>query len=425
MKILIPTTILPAQGLTVNAAPVVLRELVREISSLGHNLAVLPVFFEQDSVDFSDGIDRAMEELKSSGVNFLSPIVLPYRPFDGGRYTKNFSAALIKELLLTPNFFLYPVLRNCDQIYAYLDQQDFDVLLSVWSEPLAMLLAGYPSPKVAYYGNPDPKSFRANLNFLRRQGGKLSRYLFGRAVLAMLEKTHLTLMKQWDVVANVAANDALYYGLAGHQRSVYVPNTWVMPQLAEGSLRRTMPESSPFKIVASIGKQHGTANSLGFEYLLESLLPELRLALKDLEFELHVFGSGEPHRALAPLWTEPEVIRRGFVDDLDSEIAGSHAFLILNNATEFNVCHTRYVYAWTVGSCLVGHDNVTKSMPEFRNGENALLGKNAREIAGLLRLAYLDQNLAAKVAAGGRRTYEEFFTPRAVATQLDKLIREI
>ncbi len=423
MKILVPTTVLPSRGLTSNAAPIVIRELVGELASLGHEVEVLPIIFGKNIIDLPPTTKDAIDELEGKGIKFHTPIILSYSPFSGGRYSESISVRLFSEIIFSLDVFLYPVLKNKNELYSMLDKMNFDCLLVLWSEPITILLSDYPRRKIAYYGNPDPKSFLANLNFIKRQGGRFSRYILGRSVLPFLESRHQKFMRKWDALANVAKNDSQYYARAGHPRSFYVQNTWMS--------RYEVPSKVPVKrgpiirIIASVGKLNGTANSHGFEYLLNELLPQLRSVLADDPFELHVFGTGEPHPTLRELWKQPEVKRRGFVDDLDSEIARADFFLILNNATEFNVCHTRYLHAWSIGSCLVGHSNVRLAMPEFRHGENCLLGQDAAEIASMIKKARSDDDLRTYLVREGRRTHYDFFTPRVVARKLESLVTNL
>jgi glycosyltransferase involved in cell wall biosynthesis len=423
VKILVPTTTLPAKGLTTNAAPIVIRELLSELAYLGHEIEVLPIIFGENSSLASVHSNDAIEELRHRGILFHEPICLRYSPFSGGRYSETFSLRLISEMLLNAKYFTYPVLKNKIDLHSRLEKLRFDTILVLWSEPLTILFSDYPSLKVAYYGNPDPKSFLANLNFLKRNGGRFFRYILGRAVLPLLEIQHLRFMNKWDVLANVAQNDALYYSKAGHPKSFYVQNTWVSAHIKSPHLAART--DGKVKIIASVGKLNGTANAHGFEYLLNHLLPELRRVFTEKSFELHIFGTGEPHPALVELWNQPEIIRRGFVEDLDAEISDADLFLVLNNATEFNVCHTRYLHAWSIGSCLVGHASVREAMPEFSHGENSLLGHDAEEIALLIKRVSSDEALRLALIQGGRLTHSKFFAPRVVAARLHSLVSNL
>ena len=85
------------------------------------------------------------------------------------------------------------------------------------------------------------------------------------------------------------------------------------------------------KIVGSIGNVDATGNWLGLWMLLEKLLPELKLGFGRTKFEIHIFGSGVLDQQFEQYKSDAVVKIRGFVDDIDSEIASSDVFLVANN----------------------------------------------------------------------------------------------
>src|SRR5207245_1850417 len=128
-------------------------------------------------------------------------------------------------------------------------------------------------------------------------------------------------------------------------------------------------------------------NTYGLEYLSQEILPALRKTFDGKKFEVHILGRGEPHPVIARYLAAPEIRVRGFVQDIDSELLSADVFLCANNATEYKVGHTRYLHAWSLGCCVVAHQDCRLSMPEMENGKNALLGGSATEIADCIAQA--------------------------------------
>ncbi|MBI4994118.1 glycosyltransferase family 4 protein [Candidatus Peregrinibacteria bacterium] len=144
--------------------------------------------------------------------------------------------------------------------------------------------------------------------------------------------------------------------------------------------------------------------------------------MKNQPYEVHLFGAGSLHPAVAPKLNVPEVRMRGFVDDIDAELLKSRVFLCVNNGSVYKVGHTRYLHAWSLGCCVVAHKDAALSMPEIVHDKNALLGQNPAEIANLIKTAIEDPGLRARIGEGGYNTFKEYFVASSVAPKiLDKI----
>lgn len=409
-RILVLTALWPHPAHSVRAANVVAFELISALArSSGARIGLLVVGYETP-VAQDEQARFACDHLKSLGVEVLTPVTLrsthPPRP----RLAR----------MLAPTFTdYYPAAGCVEELVPAIEGFDSDLLFVPWSEWLTALASRVPVDKFAYYGNPDPKSLRAQIAFRRRVGevGALrAGYLSIRA--DRLERFHLAAMNQYGWLGDVAANDAEYYRSRGHPNAFYARNTWMVAPSIQG----VEPQDRICKIIASVGRVSGTANTLGLEYLGTQLLPEMRRIFGARSFELHVLGAGEVHPHVKPLISQPEILLRGFVSDIDREIASAAAFLCVNNATSYKVGHTRYLHAWSLGSCVVAHRDVSLSMPELRNGENALLGADAAEIAEHLLRSCRDAAARRRIADAGKRTFlEEFTADRVVPTLLARV----
>jgi glycosyltransferase involved in cell wall biosynthesis len=126
---------------------------------------------------------------------------------------------------------------------------------------------------------------------------------------------------------------------------------------------------------------------------------------------------------IAQYLSGPDVVFRGFVPDIDAEILQAPAFLCVNNATPFKVGHTRYLHAWTLGSCVIAHRDAALSMPEIVDEKNALLGADAEDIADAIARAAADRALCRRIGEGGWETYRTLFRGGNVAPEIVARLR--
>jgi glycosyltransferase involved in cell wall biosynthesis len=293
-----------------------------------------------------------------------------------------------------------------------------DMLFVPWSEMATSLFADAPVPKFAYYGNPDTKSGLARADFARANGGSLVKYAAHRISLARQERFHLATMKRYDYLGDVAANDADYYRRKGHPNAFYVRNVWIDRFGMSWRDKRDRERIDPFVIIGNVGKLDATANTQGMEILGRDLVPELRRAMGNRKFEVHICGAGRLNPVVAAHLQASEIKMRGFVDDIDDELLTAPVFLCVNNASRFKVGHTRYLHAWSLGTCVVAHKDAALSMPEMVSGKNCLLGGSTAEIADMVRTVADDPAMRSQIGEAGYRTFVEEFTAKSVVEQI-------
>jgi glycosyltransferase involved in cell wall biosynthesis len=321
----------------------------------------------------------------------------------------------------------YPEIAHSALLAEAVAKAGADVLFVPWTEWVTALCSAIGIPKFAYYGNPDAKSAMARLDFARRHGEiGWPRFLWHRRVLREFEAIHVAEMMRYDIIGDVAKNDADYYARKGHPNSSYIQNVWIDRLGARWEAARRESKSTGLPvIIGNVGKLGGTANTLGLELLGRDLLPALDRRRNGRPIEVRILGAGTPHPAVAAALNRPEVRVCGFVPDIDQELLSSDVFLCMNNASTYKVGHTRYLHAWSLGCCVIAHRDCALSMPEIHHGENALLGDSAEEIADLVMRAVEDPDLRNAIGAGGYRTFRGFFLAPAVAPKIVQKIREL
>lgn len=362
-----------------------------------------------------------IDALKALGVCFLPEITVAPPPRLRHRLGAGIMALLRGEWgWFVPGYVsasaLEPVLRDWRP----------DAVLTIWSEFASAVAASLPLPKFAYYGDLDSNLILAHLNILRMQGGRMNcgaqlRYAVQRMLMPWLARQcHISVMRDYSHVWNVAANDALAQAKWGIRAS-YINNIWPYAERPDWSAERDRTEQTrPVKIVASVGNLDGTANTLGLITLAEEILPALKQRLGEGNFELHVYGGRAPRPFVVPYLEDPHIKRRGFVDDLDAEIISAPIFLVANNRTDFRVGHTRVLHAWALGSCVVGFAGFREAMPEMEHSVNVLMAASAAELADHVAMAAGDRGLRRKLGMAGLKTLQEKFSPSRAVSRMER-----
>lgn len=415
IKLLVVNPVWPCPAHSKLSANIIIFELIRELAKQqGVEVSFLKInkFDEQlPSKEQEEGI----EAMKSLGVDVLSPFNMP-------QFNKR-RAKWLRSLSPRFNDF-YPGAENMGQIKDVIMVHGADVLFIPLSEWATALCCDVPIIKFAYYSNPDPKQAFAMTRFNWRTGqSNFFRWIAQEMAYRKLEEIHLNTMRKYELLGNVAANDAKYYVSHGHPNAFYIQNVWIdrCPDWRE--VRKGLKTDVPV-IIGSVGNLGATANTHGFEILGRDILPHLKKIMGDEKYEVHIIGSGEMSPAVVKYFDRPEVRIRGFVQDIDNEMMAAKVFLCANNASNYQVVHTRYLHAWSLGCCVVAHKDAALSKPEMVHNENSLLGKNPAEIAEFVKRAIEDEELRRKMGENGYKTFKQYFIADKVAPKIVQKIRD-
>jgi glycosyltransferase involved in cell wall biosynthesis len=303
-----------------------------------------------------------------------------------------------------------------------------DVALTIWSEAATAAASGLSIPKFAYYGNPDHKVAKAALEFESSisPNGFKGRDFIDRLRIRAICRAHLNIMKRQAAVGDVALNDAEFYRSHGVENAFYIRNMWPCPDREDWKeLRNNSEQTKPIKITGNVGNLSATGNTFGLRTLVNEVLPAIKTRLGEGSFQIHLFGAHQPHPALRQRLADPHIIVRGFVDNLDAEIISSPIFLVANNYNSFKVGNTRFLHAWSLGSCVIAFRDSAEAMPEIRHGVNALLARSAEEMAEYVFLAARDPRLRRKLGQGGIATLRYEFNPRNVVAKISEVLTKI
>lgn len=420
MKILVPSEVLPHNSHSIRAANVVMFNLLDALMDKPDvTVHFLPVSTQGKSVEIDAQAREGLATLEQKGMVVEDPLIV--------HVVKDTSfLAKLRSVFWPSAELLFPILKHKEQAKHVVKSLQPDWVMTIWSEILTDLFAAAGAKTYAYYGNPIPKNAVAQVALVGRTGLSLKSRMIAKLSNWHIERLHLANIRNVTQMGNVAKNDAEYYARHNVGNSRYIQNTWTARFSREDIIDslQSYKGEKPVKIAASVGKLGGTANSFGFWYMAEELLPALRRCFKGIPFELHIFGAGDYHYAIKDLMQEPEFVRRGFVDDIDTELMDCPVFLCCNNATEYNVGHTRYLHAWTLGRCVVSHVKVREAMPELEHEINCLLGNSAEEIADLIFNATFDRELCRKLSLKGFDTFNQKFDSAEISHKIYQSLEE-
>ena len=400
------------------AANVICHEIVDHLAQSGR-FNITYACINCRAIDIPEAAKPELAALQAAGVRFLDPIIVDPRPV-GATSLLSRAGCLLRG---RPDRLLSGTDRTA-QLISALDGRVPDLVLTIWSEIAGNLVSTLPvSHRVAYAVNPDHKVLDARLELEERLGiMTVAARLRNRARREATRLAHLQVMRRFDLMWNVAANDAAQYRAEGINAQ-YLQNMWPTDaHLNWESLRDEGEQMTPLKIVGNVGNLGATGNSFGLLTLATEIVPELKRRLGEGAFEVHLFGGGNPHPAVGRYLQDSHIKVRGFVEDLEKEILSAPIFLVANNSHRFKVGHTRFLHAWSLGAAVVGFSDSAQAMPEIVHGYNCLLGHSAAEVAAHVASLATAQEQRRTLGRNGAATLAHSFAPRGVT---DQMLRDI
>ena len=185
--------------------------------------------------------------------------------------------------------------------------------------------------------------------------------------------------------------------------------------------RRREHENERPTILLGPSQLGATSTRAGLRLFAREILPALERELGPDGFVVRVVGEGEPPPELAALLPRPTVELTGRIEPADEEFLRSDVQLV---PTPYVLGkRVRIIVGWSFGCCVVAHTAEAVNLPELRHGESGLLGSSGEEIAQAIVRALRDRDLARRIGAGGRRTYETTFHPAVAAHALVERLR--
>lgn len=422
VRILCLSQVWPHRRAPFEAANVIAFEIAQHLAADPH----FEVTFARVGVEPATWPDNAIpdrETLDALGVRFLEVDVEPSAA--RGRLARALDVAFRRSAMV-------PGAGQSQILAPVVEQTQPQLILTIWSEFATALAADIPLPKFAYYGNVAHRLAEAGYAISDLLPGRSQTWLapvrrrWQRQVVAAIKHAHLAVMRSYDRVADVANNDAEFYRAHDVKGAFYLRNMW--PDEVGSNWRSARDEceqTQPLRIAGNVGNLSATGNTFGLHLIATEIVPALVERLGTGNFEIHLYGGRSPHPAVAPLLSDPHIKVRGFVEDLDREILEAPVFLVANNHDLFRVGHTRFLHAWSLGSCVVAFKGSQEAMPEIEHDVNALLGATPAEVADLIVAAGRDRELRRRIGASGVETLLREFQPTMVCKEIGRQLLEM
>ncbi len=228
--------------------------------------------------------------------------------------------------------------------------------------------------------------------------------------LRRMERLGMRLARRFDLVVEHAHQHAETLRAEGFPNVVYVPHPLVDP----GPVEHAATGETATILLA--GSFKGATSIMGFEFLLDEILPALERRKGEMRraYRIRVVGHGEmPALIRQRLAACPQVDLVGFVDRIDEEYRRCDALLVAIPVE--HGFRTRIAEALSYGACVVAHAANRAGMPELRNGEDVLCDTTGDGIAAHLVRVVNDPAHARRIAEAGRATFvREYSRERAV-----------
>lgn len=342
-----------------------------------------------------------IERLEARGVKFhLDPAFCADPNREGGRLFGKLKRAAHRRM---------DTAKKRERVQKLLQDESIDAIIVIWAEYATALLSRLDvKSKIAVYGNLHHNLLKANqlIRLLSDEptgGSAYSAWLIN----AFRNQNWRGNLMQYDIVCNVAKNDADTIGAMG-MRSAYLPMIWQSAPNAAPNECAEGPQShkgaASHDVMLSVGNKSATGNSLAFlAYISEirSWISEEKLA----SLKFHIFGGGNFRNEYIrqSFAGYDEIVDQGFVDDLNGCFRSFLCCLVLHGFFDFRVAHTRILNAWEQQCPVIAHEGMCSAMPELRHGHNCLLFKDSESLNRTLE-EVKDLTVRETVTAGGLST---------------------
>lgn len=395
--------------------------VIRHLVGSGHEVGAV-VLRPERLDDPGATIDERVEQLSALGADVrLVPShaekVLASLPGD--------VRSRLRRAWRPPAVELVPQLADADAVAAVIDDLQPDAAYVYhWEAVAATRKVRGVLPRFATVVDlPHLSSFyrwRAGRDRFSRAG--VSRLLWLQARFRSLPRLMVELLNECEASANFAAHHAAWLRRHGAGGCEYY-RTPIEDRLRDDLTRARGTRASALPRFLLIGHLRGASTLDGLDLFANSLLPRLEAALGQDGFEVRIAGAYDPPDHLRATLTRPSITFLGHLERADDEFALADA-LIVPTTIPLGT-RVRIISAWSLGCPVVAHDANATGIPELANGENALLGRTADDLARALVSIAEDRTLGERLSTNGRQAYERLFAPSVAAARIEDTLRRI
>lgn len=319
---------------------------------------------------------------------------------------------------------LFPNIKHVKAVHTIIDQFSPDTLFVYHWEALASIYGIKGYLKIATVGDPIhlPSLFRrslySRLDHEMTYTKKLLYLFLDKFAVKRQLSGMVRLLNDCEINGAFAAHHAKELESIGVKKCHYFHTP--VPDVD----RSQYCPKEKFKIVL-MGVLIGVASLSGIELFIKEIYPQLCQELGENNFEVHVVGGyfETMPQYLQNSMTRHNIIIRGQVNPADCEFINGDVLLV---PTPIDLgIRVRIITAFSFGSLVVAHSANQKGIPELIHEYNGLIGSTGKEIASQIIRVYNQEVNIDLIKTNSRKTYEEQFTSKFFADQIEKAVREL
>jgi hypothetical protein len=169
-----------------------------------------------------------------------------------------------------------------------------------------------------------------------------------------------------------------------------------------------------------LGTMKGSFTSKSLLWFLDHIWENLLRELSDFDVELHIIGSGKPSDELIKNFKQPNIIYRGYVENLWEEFVDTFVMLVPGQISTGT--RIRVPVAFSMMVPVIGNKVSFHGMPDAKDGETVLYAENIIEYSDSIKRLWEDTFFYKSICHNVRHVYDKNFSIKATSLDIQREI---
>jgi len=169
-----------------------------------------------------------------------------------------------------------------------------------------------------------------------------------------------------------------------------------------------------------LGVLDGSFTSISLLWFLDEVWQNLLKGLKDFNIELHIIGGGKPSKELHEKFDQPNIVFRGYVEDLWKEFVDTFAMLIPGKIS--TGLRIRVPVAFSMMVPVIGNKASFQGMTVLKDGETVLYAETDEEYVVAVRRLLDNVSFYKSMSRKVRRVYDNNFSIKSASIDIQHAI---
>jgi len=264
-----------------------------------------------------------------------------------------------------------------------------------------------------------------NLNSIhsyKRIGSKIRRIIYQNRHWA-LEKSEFSIQKRCDIMLtgnfkDVALSKSRRVNALSRRVPIIGANDKFLDE-RKNYINKNEIKKNRIKLL-HLGALYGSFTSKSLSWFLDDIWKTLLSELKDFNIELHIIGSGEPSKDLLKSIDQPNIIYRGYVENLWKEFIDTFAMLIPGQVS--TGIRIRMPVAFSMMIPVIGNEVSFRGMPGVKDGETVLYAENAAGYSEAVRKLRNNTSFYKLMCENVRIVYNNNFSIKSASADIQHAI---